>query len=140
MEEPIKKKRGRPAKVIKLSPDSGSGINTVPMQPMEATSIALKNPDIQQQIVETIKEIFVERIIEVPQKQLEDFELYAKLRDLGFPQGGMGATMENVNGVDKAYVPEVSEVYQAFILNPDGWGDVRDSLCREWIKIKEHGN
>ena len=86
----------------------------------------------QKEIVETIKEV----IKYIPEPRLEGWELYKALRDAGFYQGGIGQTMENVNGTDRAYIPEVSEIYGAFVLDPQGWGNVRDALCREWIEVR----
>lgn len=93
---------------------------------------------IQEKIVEVIKEVIP--TVEVEKPKLEGYELYAKLRDVGFYQGGVGTTMENPTGVDKVYVPEVAELYQSFALNPSGWEKVRDALCRVWIEMHQDGN
>jgi hypothetical protein len=104
----------------------------------ELDELQLKeNPTIiQEKIVEVIKEVI--RTVEVEKPRLEGYELYAKLRDTGFWQGGVGATMENPSGIDKVYVPEVAELYQSFALDPEGWEKVRDALCRVWIEMHEN--
>ena len=91
---------------------------------------------------EIIKEIVVEkeviRTVEVEKPKLEGYELYAKLRDIGFPQGGIGAYTENPNGVDKVYIPHPQEVIAFFIGDPDKWEGMRDGIIRTYIEI--HGN
>lgn len=91
-----------------------------------------KKPDAQTQAVQAIKEVI--KFVDKP--QLEGYELYKSLRDLNFPQGGGGHWLEDPNGLEKVYVPEVSEVYGQFIMDPAQWEEVRDALCREWIRIK----
>ncbi len=92
-------------------------------------------PIIQQKVVEVIKEIIIEKIIEVEKPRLEGYELYAKLRDIGYPQGGMGNIMENPNGVDKVYVPHANEVMSFFVGDPDKWEAMRDGVIRTYIEI-----
>lgn len=84
---------------------------------------------------EVIKEVMVEK------PRLEGFELYAKLRDIGFYQGGsMGVYMENPNGVDKVYVPHAQEVIGFFTGDPDKWEAMRDGIIRTYIEIYESNN
>ena len=102
----------------------------------------INKPDVQTQVVEIIKEVLITKEIPIESPQLEGFTLYKALKDNGFPQGGIGQNIEDPNSTEQAYIPEVSEVYQAFLLDPMGWGNVRDALCREWIKHKQeyYGN
>jgi len=115
------RKRGRPREIVDV-PERSDGDLPTPEK-------------IKEVIVE--KEIIKEVIRTVPEKRLEGWELYKALKDKGYFQGGIGQIMNDVNSTESAYVPEVSEVYTSFVLDPDGWGDVRDALCREWIKMKD---
>lgn len=94
-------------------------------------------PDVQQQVVEVLKEVFIERIKEVPQPRLEGYELYAKLNDLGFYQGGVGEYMESVSSTDRVYLPHASEIYASFAQDPQGWAVIRDYLARAFIELHE---
>jgi hypothetical protein len=93
--------------------------------------------DIQPVVTEVIKEVIKEVIREVPSPELKDYALYKKLKDCGFPQGGIGSFMESVNSTEKVYVPHVSECYNQFIAEPKEWDKVRDALCRCWIEKNE---
>ncbi len=101
-----------------------------------------KNVDNTPHIKEIVKEIIVEkeviRTVEVEKPQLEGYGLYAALRDIGYPQGGMGNMMENPNGVDKAYVPHAQEVLAFFSGDPDKWELMRDGIIRTYIEIQNN--
>lgn len=96
-----------------------------------------KPQDVQQQVVEVLKEVFIERIKEVPQPRLEGYELYAKLKQLGFFQGGVGEYMESVSSTDRVYLPHASEIYASFAQDPQGWDVIRDYLARAFIELHE---
>lgn len=108
------KKRGRPAKIHQE-----------------------ETPDIQQQIVEGIREVFVERIIRLPEERLSGYALYKKLAQTGFPQGGGGTIVLNEEGTDSAYIPRPEELYNSFIGNAEHWQVLIDSLARAWIENSE---
>lgn len=96
-----------------------------------------KLPNVQKEVVEVIKEIFVTKEILVPEKKLEGFELYKALKDAGFFQGGIGQFMEDINGTEKVYLPHASEIYQSFAQDPQGWDIVRDYLARAFLELKD---
>jgi hypothetical protein len=133
METPSKK-RGRPAKPkapvdigfkgLEAIVDNGTTVVTITEEPTTGTYPTLQ-----------VKEVIVEKIIEVPEKKLKGFELYRKLKELRFPQGGMGQWWENPNGTDKVYVPRPEELYTMFIGDPQAWDELRDTLARTWIEI-----
>lgn len=122
-----KKKRGRPKKV---APEISQEVEEQTATP----PINQQVPDIQTQVVETIREIFVEKVIEVEKPKLEGYALYKALRAAGFPQGGVGHYIQDPNSADSVYVPHVSEVYTQFLADPQQWEALRDAICREWIK------
>lgn len=133
METPIKKKRGRPKKDkgfegLKDIVDNGTTVITLAEDPIRGTYDTLKPKEV---IVEKI----VEKIIEVPAKVLEGFALYKKLKDNGYPQGGMGRFVEDPNGLTKVYIPRPEEIYTHFIADPNGWQALTDTLTRAWIEL-----
>lgn len=95
--------------------------------------------DVQKQVVETIREIIVEKEIikEVPVKQLSDFDLYYALKQVGFPQGGIGEFMESPLTDEKVYLPHASEIYTQFAQDPAGWNVIRDYLARAFLEVKQ---
>ncbi len=99
---------------------------------------------VQEKVIEVIKvitrEIPVEVIREVEKPRLEGYELYAKLRDIGYYQGGGGQTMENPNGIDKVYIPTAQEVITYFTGDPEKWDKMRDGIIRAYIEINESDN
>lgn len=98
-----------------------------------------KKKDVQEQLVEVLKEVFIEKIkiIEVPQEQLKGFDLYLALKNQGFPQGGIGQFQEDINGTEKVYLPHASEIYTQFAQDPVGWDTIRDYLARAYLEIKQ---
>ena len=90
-----------------------------------------KVSDIQERIVEVIKEV----VVQVPEPRLEGFELYKKLAEKGFYQGGMGQWMEDVNGTERVYIPHPTEVITYFIGDPDKWDLMRDAIIRAYIEL-----
>lgn len=113
--EQVKKKRGRPK------------------------GFSPKKADVQEQVVEAIREVFIEKIkiIEVPAPELKGFELYLALKNQGFPQGGIGQFQEDINGTERVYLPHASEIYAQFAQNPDGWDTIRDHLARAYLELKQ---
>lgn len=108
-------------------------INTAPAKP--PVSHAKKDSNTQKQIVEVIKEVLT--TIEVERPVLEGFELYAQLRDTGYPQGGVGQYVENVNGIDKAYIPHPHEIIDHFLGDPELWEKMRDGIIRTYLEVYE---
>lgn len=106
-------------------------------RPLNVYDSKPKTHDVQQQVVEVLKEVFIERIKEVPQPRLEGYELYAKLKQLGYFQGGVGEYMESVSSTDRVYLPHASEIYASFAQNPEGWNVIRDYLARAFIELHE---
>ena len=94
-----------------------------------------KVADVQEQIVEVIKEVLIEKVVEVPKKELMGFDLYKKLKDGRYPQGGQGDWWENPNGTDRVYVPRPEELYTHFLGDPDAWNKLRDVLARAWLEL-----
>lgn len=92
--------------------------------------------DVQQQITEIIKEIIVERIVEVPEPRLEGFELYKALKEKGFYQGGQGRFMEDPNGIETVYIPLPDEIYTYFIGDPSKWEQFTDAMIRAYIELQ----
>lgn len=78
------------------------------------------------------KEVRVEVLVEKP--QLEGYELYAQLRDIGYFQGGSGFYMEDPNGIDKVYVPTVPELISSLAADPQVWETMRDGVIRAYIE------
>lgn len=101
--------------------------------------LPLENIEIREIRVEVpVEKVVIKEVIKYVEKpRLEGYELYARLRDMGYYQGGIGMTMENPNGIDKVYIPEASEIYPSFAIDPDKWNIVRDSLCRVWIELNQ---
>lgn len=64
---------------------------------------------------------------------MKSFEFYKKLKDAGFPQGGVGNWQEDINSTEKVYIPTPSEVYAQLALDPEQWNTVRDALCQCFI-------
>lgn len=91
--------------------------------------------NVRPKTIEVIKEVFITK--EVEKSQLEGFELYKALKDVGFFQGGQGQFMEDVNGIEIVYIPHASEIYQSFAQNPEGWDIVRDYLARAFLELKD---
>lgn len=118
--EQTPKKRGRPAK-IKETP----GIIEKPINPTPS------------QIVEIIREVPIIREVFVEKTQLEGFELYKALKDKGFTQGGQGQYQEDMNGIEKVYIPHASEIYQSFAQNPEGWDIITKHLARAYLEINK---
>lgn len=108
MNEIAPKKRGRPAK---------------------------PQTDVQQQVVEIIKEVIITKEVEKP--QLRDFDLYKALKEAGFPQGGIGQYMESPLTAEKVYMPHASEIYAQFAQDPQGWDIIRDYLALAFIELRK---
>lgn len=87
---------------------------------------------VEQKIV--VKEIIREVIKEVEKPQLEGYELYAQLRDIGYFQGGSGFYIEDPNGIDKVYVPTVPELISSLAADPQIWEIMRDGVIRAYIE------
>ncbi len=119
MEPEVKKRMGRP-----------KGSKNKASIPHGGTTEVIKEVIIEKPI-EVIKEIVVERLVE--KKELSGFDLYKKLKDAGFPQGGIGAFEEDLISPEKVYIPHISEVYGQFIADPKDWDKLRDAMCRVWI-------
>ncbi len=85
----------------------------------------------QKEIVETIREI----VKLVPEPRLEGFELYRALKEKGFPQGGGGENMEDVNGTEIVYIPTYGEVIAFFIADPNKMYQMRDAVIRAYIEL-----
>ena len=102
--------------------------------------VATQPIEVQEKIVEIVKEVikYVPQTVEVEKPRLEGFELYAKLRDINYPQGGLGVSMENPANIDKAYVPTAQEVISFFAGNPEQWDALRDGIIRTYIEIYEN--
>lgn len=128
MEIPIKKKRGMP-KGGWPKKDLVDKILDGDIKPDKIT-IGFE-PEIKEIIVEKI----VEKIIEVPKKELKGFALYKKLKDLRYPQGGMGRWVEDPNSTEKVYIPRPEELYTQFIGDPSQWQELQDTLARVWIEL-----
>lgn len=90
---------------------------------------------LQEQMKEVIKEVI--RTVEVQAPKLEGFELYSKLKDTGYYQGGSGYYMENSNGIDKVYVPQAQEIISFFSGDPEKWDQMRDGIIRAYLEIYE---
>lgn len=138
----VPKKRGRPAKqkfegFDVLATQRGTKIEDIMPEPVDKTVTFIATPDLQQQVVEVIKEVFITKEVIIPEKKLEGFQLYKALKDSGFFQGGVGQFMEDVNGTEKVYIPHASEIYQSFAQDPQGWDTVRDYLARAFLEIKD---
>ena len=69
---------------------------------------------------------------------LERFELYKKLKDQGFPQGGAGTWIMNPQKDEKVYIPLVEEIFTQFIADPSDWELMIDAMVNVWIE--QHGN
>lgn len=61
------------------------------------------------------------------------FELYKRLKDAGFPQGGAGNWMLNPDNDEKVYIPLPGELYTQFIGDPAHWEKMRDAMAEVWI-------
>lgn len=86
----------------------------------------------QQNTEDTVEESLpVPDVFDAP---LEGYELYAELRDNGFPQGGVGNWIFNIHGTQKAYIPHPSEVYQQYIANPDDWEVMTAAMSNVWLQ------
>lgn len=96
-----------------------------------------RKKDIQSQVTEVLKEIIIEKIVEVPRHELSDFDLYKALKDAGMPQGGIGQSMEDPNGTEKVYLPHASEIYSQFAQDPRGWEIIRDYLARAYLELQK---
>lgn len=87
------------------------------------------------------KIVIREVIREIEKPRLEGYELYKKLQEVDFPQGGvMGNYMEDPNGTEKVYVPHVQEVLGFFTGNPDKWEGMRDGIIRTYIELNGTDN
>lgn len=92
-----------------------------------------EQPDVQKRVVEVIREVI--NTVEIEAPKLEGFELYSRLKDTGYFQGGTGYYMENPNGIDKVYVPTAQEVISFFTGNPEKWDLMRDGIIRAYLEI-----
>lgn len=138
-----KKKRGRPkgwkkTTELKHLVDNSVTVASIPEENFVrgAYPTLSNSSDVQQQVAAVIKEIFVEKIVEIPAPRLEGFELYKALKDKGYPQGGMGQTMEDPNGIERVYIPHPNEVQAFFIENPDKMEAMRDAIIRAYIELR----
>lgn len=91
------------------------------------------------EIVEIVKEVikYVPQEVFIEKPRLEDFELYNRLKEIGYPQGGGGSYLENPMNIDKVYVPTAQEVIAFFIGDPDKWEHMRDGIIRTYIEVYE---
>ena len=107
-------------------------------RPAPAIRIATLKPDLQQQVVEIIKQVIVEKEVvrEVEKPQLTDFDLYKALKDSGYIKGGMGQVMQSPLTDESVYLPLPSELYNQFAQDPSGWDIVRDHLARAWLELQ----
>lgn len=92
-----------------------------------------KKPDVQQKVVEVLREV----IVEIEKPQLDGYDLYLKLRDTGYFQGGSGQYVEDPNGIDRVYVPTAQEVITFFTGDPEKWDLMRDGIVRAYLDIYE---
>lgn len=61
------------------------------------------------------------------------FELYKRLKDAGFPQGGAGSWMLNPDNDEQVYVPLPGEIYTQFLGDPAEWADMSKAMAEVWI-------
>lgn len=95
--------------------------------------------EVKEKIVEKV--VIKEVIKEIEKPRLEGYELYAKLKELNYFQGGaMGFYMENPNGIEKVYVPHPQEVIAFFTGDPEKWEGMRDGIIRTYIELNETDN
>lgn len=95
-------------------------------------------PQVIEKIVEIIKEVEVIREVPVEKPRLEGYDLYTKLKEIGYPQGGaMGTYMQNENGIEYVYIPHVQEVLAFFSGDPEKWEGMRDGVIRTYIELHD---
>ncbi len=68
---------------------------------------------------------------------MERYNLYKKLKDAGFPQGGSGSYMVDPNSNESVYIPQPSEIYTQYLADPSSWTEMGDAMATVWLK--QHG-
>ncbi len=61
-------------------------------------------------------------------------ELYKRLKDSGYPQGGQGMFIVSPDSGERYYMPLPSELYAQLALSPKDWQKVSDALAGIYIE------
>lgn len=62
------------------------------------------------------------------------YDLYLKLKEAGFPQGGSGKFLQHPDKDEKVYVPTAPEVFTAYIGDPEDWQKMVDAMAGVWME------
>lgn len=70
--------------------------------------------------------------IEIPSR----FDLYKRLKEAQYPQGGGGQYMLDPDSNQKVYVPTYQELLTHYVSDPKGWEVMVDTITKVWIDNK----
>ncbi len=91
--------------------------------------------------IQAVKDLSEGKSILVPsQRQPESrFDLYKRLKEAGYPQGGGGQYMGDPDSNVKVYIPTYQELLTHYVADPKDWELMVDAITKVWINNK-NGN